>query len=1036
MASKSAKVAPEPDDDDDDAGAIKAREMMLAKMNGADWKKERDEWNHVMHDEAANQDVKQKLKKQNKAEKAKAEKALDMRKMKRFNNLINVKLVMHGCADGTVHMIETQAGIYLNKLSEQVQKLLNIEKKRLQLLWLTKGGETVLLDSQRTMDQFQDAEWCTQPWVFHVNELPPPKGKEKKGKGKGDSGGGEAPGEAVAISLNTEAKALFDRFDINDNKLLDRSELGRMLQEVDLSKLQVSRKLFDRYLASEFNNIDEDASGGIDLPEFTKYVTDMTLWMRDELMATASHKNVFMTLASRAIEIRGEPQYLPGDGKVDAGRFDLSLQVPNGALADGVNPASQICLKTLAPMRVCYLSETETRKRGEFCFSLVVQVDYPAKEDGTNPPAGPKFAKPPILTMPHCFSHNIEEASESCMLLGAPHGASSWQVIDALSTADMSNPITFKGGLMDVQLPFAGIYCAFSNPDVEDVSCCKFHVFAAPQCARDAPSTVRIHLCPELPDQIAEMELAENSEWGLSTRVGGFEQSITVIQGTYFHLKFQGQARLLKYHGARVSTEFTFVPPAGVGLTVDDNILIDLGECPEMEGKRASKVANVVKQTGMSQIDHPVPFTLTLRETRRPGPPVEVTLAERSQWDFTVTWFEPKPPKGEDEAPVITHYALELATPGESGTYGAFREIWTGVGMVAPDFTAEGDVAAPEAAAEEGAPAAEEGEKKPFSYLLTVEPGLFGRLRMRCWAEGELRPSSYSEEAKLPRYQGKVETKNSERRALEKARQEYDAKTGRPKPSANDWVGAGAKPKPKPKPSSKLPAVPYDVPEPPDVPGLKECGVRLAGFFERCGVIDGGSGLHLGTTIDHVLAAISKGRTKAGVGQPLMALLEVVYADVLLPMLDTVVVMRDECDFVLEKVSGIIAQAGAKASTSYGACEAHLELILDVVAEVYETTRQCEFEMLLANHLNDVEYPRALRRTLKNELADRIVDTLWRLSTELLKLQLTVLDAKEGDEVPIAAGHQAENLSLAAWQSAHNETKVKRGFLSKMFSKK
>ena len=74
--------------------------------------------------------------------------------------------------------------------------------------------------------------------------------------------------------------------------------------------------------------------------------------------------------------------------------------------------------------------------------------------------------------------------------------------------------------------------------------------------------------------------------------------------------------------------------------------------------------------------------------------------------------------------------------------------------------------------------------------------------------------------------------------------------------------------------------------------------------------------------------------------------------------------------------------------------------------------------------------------SLRVRIADRIVDTLWRLSTELLKLQLTVLDAKEGDEVPIAAGHQAENLSLAAWQSAHNETKVKRGFLSKMFSKK
>ena len=39
------------------------------------------------------------------------------------------------------------------------------------------------------------------------------------------------------------------------------------------------------------------------------------------------------------------------------------------------------------------------------------------------------------------------------------------------------------------------------------------------------------------------------------------------------------------------------------------------------------------------------------------------------------------------------------------------------------------------------------------------------------------------------------------------------------------------------------------------------------------------------------------------------ALLEVVYADILLPMLDTVVVLREECDFVLEKVGGIILQA-------------------------------------------------------------------------------------------------------------------------------
>ena len=1032
------KVAPEPDDDDA-VDAVKAREVMLAKMSGSDWKKERDEWNYVMHEEEAINATKAAMKKTNKDKKTKDEKALDARKMKRFNNLINVKLVY-----GTTSvMIETQASIYLNKLQAHVMELLNIDKKRLQLLWLTRQGETVLLDSQRVMDQFQDAEWATQPWVIHVNERPLPPAKT--GKGRKDKGNVDSGGEPTKLSLVEQARALFDRFDINDNKQIDRSELARMLKEVDLSQLSISSKNMDRYIQAQFNEQDEDSSGGIDLSEFTKYVTEMTMWMREELMASASRKNVFATLASRAIEIRGTPMHLPADGVVDAGRFGLSLSVPHGVLAEGIPAASQVCLRTLAPMRVGSLSEAEARKRGEFCFSLVVQVDYPAAGDRNTPPAGPKFASAPTLTMPHCFSHNVEEASESCMLLGAPHGATSWQVIDALSTENMSNPITWRedgSGLMDVKLPFAGVFCAFSNPNVEDVSRVKFHVFAAPQCARDAPSTIRIHLCPELPDQLEEMVISEDSVWGLSTRVGGFTEAISAFQGTYFHLKFQGQTRLLKWHGSRVSTEFTYVPPTGIGPSVDENIYVDLGECPENEGKRAHKVANVVKQTGMSQIDHPVPFTLKMSSSRRPGPPAQLELMERTQWDFTCTWFEPAPAKGEDKPPPITHYAIELATPGVSGTYGAFREIWTGVGAIPPDFTteAQGPAAADNAAdgAAEGVEDGEEAEmeKKPFSYTLVVEPGLFGRLRMRCWAEGELRPSCYSAEAKLPRYQGKVETKNTERKALEKARAEYDSMTGRPKPSSNDWASSAvaAAPKPKTKAASKLPAVPYDVPEPPQTPGLQECGTRLAEFFEGVGVIDRGSGLHLGVTIDHVLAAVAQGRTKAGMAQPLMALLEVVYADVLLPMLDTVVVLEREIDFVLEKVGGIIAQCGKHAATSYGACEVHIEMLLSVVQEVYETVRQCEFEMLLANHLNDVEYPKALRRTLKGELSDRIVDTLWRLSTELLKLQLTVLDADEGNAVPKSDQVSRMAVAAAVADFAQKE-KSKRGGLFSFWRK-
>ena len=142
----------------------------------------------------------------------------------------------------------------------------------------------------------------------------------------------------------------------------------------------------------------------------------------------------------------------------------------------------------------------------------------------------------------------------------------------------------------------------------------------------------------------------------------------------------------------------------------------------------------------------------------------------------------------------------------------------------------------------------------------------------------------------------------------------------------------------------------------------------------------------------------------------------------------------EEIDFVLEKVGGIIAQCGKHAATSYGACEVHIEMLLSVVQEVYETVRQCEFEMLLANHLNDVEYPKALRRTLKGELSDRIVDTLWRLSTELLKLQLTVLDADEGNAVPKSDQVSRMAVAAAVADFAQKE-KSKRGGLFSFWRK-
>ena len=97
-------------------------------------------------------------------------------------------------------------------------------------------------------------------------------------------------------------------------------------------------------------------------------------------------------------------------------------------------------------------------------------------------------------------------------MLGAPHGATQWRSIDGLSTADMSEPVRFDGGLLHVQLPYPGVFCAFSSPDVEDIAMVRWYVFAAPECARDAPTTVRVLLVPELPDQVTSPVLSARTQ--------------------------------------------------------------------------------------------------------------------------------------------------------------------------------------------------------------------------------------------------------------------------------------------------------------------------------------------------------------------------------------------------------------------------------------------------------------------------------------------------------------------------------------------
>ena len=60
--------------------------------------------------------------------------------------------------------------------------------------------------------------------------------------------------------------------------------------------------LIERFVAHEFDRLDVDGSGYIELPEFTNYVTRMSPWMRVQLREVHNDSALFDNSAQRAVE--------------------------------------------------------------------------------------------------------------------------------------------------------------------------------------------------------------------------------------------------------------------------------------------------------------------------------------------------------------------------------------------------------------------------------------------------------------------------------------------------------------------------------------------------------------------------------------------------------------------------------------------------------------------------------------------------------------------------------------------------------------
>jgi hypothetical protein len=280
-----------------------------------------------------------------------------------------------------------------------------------------------------------------------------------------------------------------------------------------------------------------DDSDGLNVLEFTGYISRMSKWMRSELEGLSDAYEVFSLLATRAHSTlccpptRVPPPAEPGQKTlVDTGVLGIRLEVPSGALrADEL-----LSVRTVAPCEVSSLSEAVNgvAHRAEITFSPVVRIDCdvdakpPAASASHRDEHGPgatqrAFAKPLTLILPHCFEPS--QGEQECVMLGAPHGEAKWQLVGrtfARTTGDArgsaQNPAELR-----VSVPFAGTFAAFTHPETLELDiACRLLIFTKPKLRRDDDSALRVHLCPELPDQAQQMEFAESSTWGASVCVG------------------------------------------------------------------------------------------------------------------------------------------------------------------------------------------------------------------------------------------------------------------------------------------------------------------------------------------------------------------------------------------------------------------------------------------------------------------------------------------------------------------------------------
>ena len=284
-----------------------------------------------------------------------------------------------------------------------------------------------------------------------------------------------------------------------------------------------------------------------------------------------------------------------------------------------------------------------------------------------------------------------------------------------------------------------GIFCAFSSPEVEDTCSVRLYVMIAPHLTSLQPypnqpasppnhsatlsnqvmiapkiapyraSSVRVHLCPTLPDQLEEVELEEHCEWGL-VKCAGTSQILRLPQGAAVVLEMDGEVHSLQWMGLRTHVAMMYDPrnrakaqgkegTKASKFSYDEVVTVKLAKGVGRRAAlgRAQGIKAGIPEEGLKVpfgVDQPatpcrqpatpsdgpatrsdqVPFNVEVQHHTPPSPPLRLKLVSRTPKQFTLSWMPPKATGGA----AVHHYAVELELLTNKGVRRGFKEVCEG----------------------------------------------------------------------------------------------------------------------------------------------------------------------------------------------------------------------------------------------------------------------------------------------------------------------------------------------------------------------